>query len=98
MAKKSRCGDARPGVGLRVRVARSVSVMDVVQFGSGTHTMEHCVSVDQSLIWGRLRIEDSRSIIIFPIWKHPTIPALMRFLIEQTSNVHFDAADSELAK
>jgi len=48
---------------------RSLSVMDVVLFGSGKYTMEHCVSVDHSLVWGRLRTDDSRSIIVFPVWE-----------------------------
>jgi hypothetical protein len=47
---------------------RSLSVMDVLQIGSGSRTMEHCVSTNGSLIWGRFRTEDPNSVIVFPIW------------------------------
>ena len=60
--------------------ARSVSVMDAVQIRSGMYTMEHCVSVDHSLVWGRLRAEDSRSIIVFPVWEASKASNLDAFL------------------
>ena len=59
---------------------RSPSVVDAIQFGSGRLTMEHCVSVNGSLVWGRLRKEDPKSIIVFPVWEASENSTLDGFL------------------
>jgi hypothetical protein len=59
---------------------RSLVVLDVFQFPSGTLTCEHCVSVDQALVWGRLRKQDPRSIYRYPIWNVSEYRSLDSFL------------------
>jgi hypothetical protein len=59
---------------------RSLVVLDVLQFRSGTFTCEHCVSVDQSLVWGRLRKKDPRSVYPYPVWNASEYQSLDSFL------------------
>jgi hypothetical protein len=59
---------------------RSLVVLDVLQFRSGNFTCEHCVSVDQSLVWGRLRKQDPRSIYPYPVWNASEYRSLDSFL------------------
>ncbi|MDB5346787.1 MAG: hypothetical protein JWP89_5164 [Schlesneria sp.] len=59
---------------------RSLVVLDVLQFRSSTFTCEHCVSVDQTFVWGRLRKQDPRSIYPYPVWSASEYRSLDSFL------------------
>lgn len=59
---------------------RSLVVMDVLLVPSGTHTMEHCVSIDHAFVWGRVRRSDSKSVIPYPVFTTEAPRSLDSFL------------------
>lgn len=59
---------------------RSLVVMDVLLVHSGTHTMEHCVSVDHSFVWGRVRKANANSVIRYPVFATNAPHSLDSFL------------------
>ncbi|WP_029246751.1 hypothetical protein [Schlesneria paludicola] len=61
---------------LAILWVRSLCVWDGLQFCSGKDSMENFVSVDQSLIWGRLHIENHElaSMTMFHVMKSDYMP------------------------
>lgn len=45
---------------------RNLVVMDVLLVPSGSHSMEHCVSVDHVFVWGRVRKAAANAVIPYP--------------------------------